>query len=145
MADNFGFRVVAETHADEREHRRQIASLLNAHARDKVGITRVAIADDQVGQIKPPVTGGFLILVMGGDTDTPEHAHSGFLYYDVGTDLKIEKNTGFATVAGSLDVVTTDVIGTSGTDGNVTVSAQTGVLKIENRFGSAKVFQVIFL
>ena len=44
-----------------------------------------------------------------------------------------------------MDVVTTDLTGTTGVDGRTTISAQSGVIKIENRLDGASNFQITFL
>lgn len=108
-----------------------------------IGGTEVTIADDAVATITPPRNGGRAVITFGGDVDTPSSAHSVDIYYDVGSSLEIVKtSTG---IGGSVDVVTTDVTGTTGTDGSTTVAVQSGVIKIENRAGLSKAYQVTFL
>ena len=109
-----------------------------------IGGTQVTIADDAVASITPPRKGGFMFVTTNGASDYPLAANGAVLYYDVGASLQLNRQT-FAGVSGNADVVTTDVTGTTGTDGKVTYAAQTGVIKIENRYGGAVTFQITFL
>lgn len=109
-----------------------------------VGWLALTIADDAAGTITVPRQGGFAAITCNGATASPNPEFSGRVYYDAGTTLQIIKATDFAGLSANLNVVTTDVTGTSGTDGFVTVAVQAGVLKIENRSGASKTFQVTF-
>ncbi len=109
-----------------------------------VGWTALTIADDAVGSITLPRQGGFAAITCNGATANPNPEFSGQVYFDGGSSLQIIKDSGLAGLSANLNVVVTDVAGTSGTDGFVTVAVQAGVLKIENRAGSTKTFQVTF-
>ena len=100
---------------------------------------QLTIGDDEVSQVVPPLFGGFLLITT--NLDDPQEAMSGLIYFDVGSTLAITKQT----TAANLDVSTSDVTGTTGTNGNVTVAVQSEVVKIENRSGSACQFRVSFL
>jgi hypothetical protein len=71
----------------------------------------------------------------------PQQSRSGMIFFDAGASLEIQERI----TASALDVSTSDVTGTTGTDGNVTVAVQSGVIKIENRGGSTHVFDITFL
>lgn len=109
-----------------------------------IGGTQVTIADDAVASITPPRTGGFMFVTCQGGTDFPLQGQSGVVVYDVGLSLNIAEQT-FSGVGGQFNVSTSDVTGTTGTDGNVTVAVQSGVIKIENRIGGSRTFQITFL
>lgn len=106
-----------------------------------IGGTQVTIADDAVASITPPRNGGFMTIILNGDGSFPLQGHQAMLRYDVGSSLAVSEAIG----AGSIDVSTSDVSGTTGTDGNTTVAVQTGVIKIENRSGSSGTYQITFL
>lgn len=118
------------------------SGLLNLNGNDVSG-ENITIADNAVGSFTPPRNGGYALVSANGNSTSPLKAHSVLVFYDVGASLSITVVS--ANIGTSVDVVTTDVTGTSGTDGNTTVSVQAGVLKIENRRGSSADFQVSFL
>jgi len=103
-----------------------------------IGGTQVTIADDAVASITPPRKGGFMFITDDGNGSFPSTVRSGFVFYDVGGSLNIQKQTTVGTVGDSINVSTSDVTGTTGIDGFITVAVQTGVIKIENRAGSSK-------
>ena len=109
-----------------------------------IGGTQVTIADDAVASITPPRKGGFMFITAEGNTNYPQAVIGSVLYYDVGASLQLNRTT-FGGVGNTMDVVTTDLTGTTGTDGRVTVTVQTGVVKIENRYNSSTTFQITFL
>ena len=109
-----------------------------------IGGTQVTIADDAVASITPQRNGGFMFVSCQGNTDYPQAINAGVMYYDVGLSLQINLQS-FSGVSGNFNVSTSDITGTTGTDGNVTVAVQTGVIKIENRNGSSGTFQITFL
>jgi hypothetical protein len=104
----------------------------------------VLIDDDAVTTITPPRKGGFMKLIVDSATaeggEYPQTIYSGEVYYDCGTSLAISKNTGDSAISGQLDVSTSDVSGSTGTNGNVTIAVQSGVIKIENRSAGQKRF-----
>ncbi len=108
--------------------------------------TTVIIADDAVATVTPGRTGGFLAMTCGGQSGaaSTNEALSAHIFFDCGsTAPAISKGTGFASIGANVAVVTTDLTGTSGTDGNVTVSARNdGTLKIENRSGASATFNL---
>jgi hypothetical protein len=111
--------------------------------KDLLATTEVSIADDSVGTVTPPRNGGFMFLTFGGDSTTPGNSQSGILFYDVGSSLTMtECQINIGTL---LDTSTSDVTGTTGTDTYITVAARSGSIKIENRSGGTKNFQIIFL
>ena len=100
------------------------------------------VTDDAVISLTPPSLGGTLVLTCMGTGGTfPDESRSGLIFYDTGGSLSIR-----AQAAGSsLDVQTADVTGTTGTNGNVTVAARPGTVKIENRSGSTQRFKFAWL
>jgi|13_taG_2_1085334.scaffolds.fasta_scaffold32915_4 hypothetical protein len=115
--------------------------LLELNGND-IGGTQVTIADDAVASITPPRNGGFMFITAGlTGGNYPQQSRSGMIFFDAGASLEIQERI----TASALDVSTSDVTGTTGTDGNVTVAVQSGVIKIENRGGSTHVFDITFL
>jgi len=108
-----------------------------------IGGTQVTIADDAVASITPPRTGGFMMITSAGFSNYPKVSESGLLFYDVGASLDVFKTP--LSIGSDLDVTTSDVTGTTGTDGHCTVAVQSGVIKIENRTGASRTYQVTFL
>ena len=99
----------------------------------------VTINDDEVASFTPPLFGGFLFITT--NLDDPQAAMSGLIYYDCGSSLSISEITSAANLA----VSTSDVSGTTGSNGDVTVAVQSGEVKVENRSGSNCKFRVTFL
>jgi len=106
-----------------------------------VGALTATIVDDSVATFAVPTgrTSGFALI--SGPGSLGRHALIAFN----ASSLAIEKSTGFSTVGLAVDVSTSDVTGTTGADGKMTVAVQTGVIKIENRLGSSGTFSVFFL
>ena len=126
----------------------QVASGLLELDGNDIGGTQVTIADDAVASITPPRNGGFMMICCDGDGDYPRVNFSGMVYYDVGLSLQMVELAPWGTYAygsSNLDVSITDVTGTTGTDDHITVAAQSGVIKIENRSGGSRTLQVTFL
>lgn len=110
-----------------------------------IGGTQVTIADDAVASITPPRKGGFMFITSDGAGDFTAQRFSCSVFYDAGASLLIEKQTYAATVGDDVNVSTSDVTGTTGTDGLVTVAVQSNTIKIENRSGVARLMQITFL
>ena len=106
-----------------------------------IGGTQVTIADDAVASITPPRTGGFMFMSANGNSDYPQSGLSSYFLYDTGASFGINDLLNKTYV----DAVTTDVTGTTGVDGNVTVGLQYKTIKIENRSGQSRTFQITFL
>ena len=119
------------------------SGLLELNGND-IGGTQVTIADDAVASITPPRTGGFVAITVNGDSAYPAgNSYSiNSIYYDVGASLAIEKRDTYAT---NVNTTASDLTGTTGSDGKVTVAVQSGVIKIENRIGGDYSFQITFL
>jgi hypothetical protein len=104
----------------------------------------VTVADDAVTTITPQRKGGFLKIsadTTSGDGNFPQVVFCGEVYFDCGVSLDIRKHENYASgFSTQLDVSTSDVSGSTGTDGNVTVAVQAGVIKIENRRGGVTTF-----
>jgi len=102
---------------------------------------RITIADDSVGNIIPPSTGGFVLITII-DSAWPQIDHSGFFIYDIGASLM-----NLAIYAGpkmeNYNLIS--LSGTTSTDGNSGFSVQPGQLQIENRSGSSRVYSYTFL
>lgn len=106
---------------------------------------QVTIADDAFATFTP--TGryaGYVSVVASGENAFPQHQFSGFLFVDYGdSPLASLVNTGtlFATSAGG------PPLGTSGTDGSVTLyyGGTSGAFYLENRSGASRLFQITLL
>lgn len=111
-----------------------------------IGGEEITIANDAVGSFTPPKKGGFALVTFDAETDNPFGTLSCLIWYDVGTSRKMEKNSGFPTVGGTLlNVTTSDVTGTTGSVGSVLISSQPNVVKVENREGSSHNVQLTWL
>ena len=110
-----------------------------------LGATQITIADDAVGQFVPPRLGGFMFITTGGAGSFPSDQRSGVFFYDCGGSLRAGLLDWTGTISDSLAAVVTDVTGTTGVDGNVTLSVQPNLIKIENRSGGSNTFQLTFL
>jgi hypothetical protein len=110
---------------------------------NQLGALQMAIADDAVATITPPRNGGFMTVTTGGDGNYPNKFSSAQVYFDVGPSVDIEKVWTAAT-GSVVDISTTDVVGITGTDGHLTIAVQAGAIKIENRLGGSRTFQINF-
>lgn len=112
---------------------------------NKISANTITIADDAVGEITPPKTGGFLFITTGGLTGFPDDQGAAIIFYDVGSSLRAGLLDFTGTVSDKINVSVTDVTGTDGTDGKITVAMQSGVIKIENRAGGPRSFELAFV
>lgn len=111
-----------------------------------LGATEISIADDSVATITPPKKGGYMIIGRKWNDVYPAGGNnSALIYYDCGLSLSIAKADIGASFAGSVNVSTSNVTGTTGTDGKQTVAVQSNVVKIENRSGSTQPYNIVFL
>ncbi|MEZ5911980.1 MAG: hypothetical protein R3D84_06940 [Paracoccaceae bacterium] len=101
----------------------------------------VTIADDAVGTINTPGTGGF-VLIGAVNATFARGDHSGIFFYDSGSSLR---NTSLVLASNMANLDATVLTGTTGTDGRTSVSVQTGQIQIENRLGSAYEYTYTFL
>ena len=111
------------------------------HASGGIYSGSISVADDAVGSITPPRQGVIMSVIVNAATVYPQVAQSGIVFCDTGSSLSISaiwNNSQF-------DQSTSDVTGTTGTDTNVTVAVQAGVIKIENRMGETVVFHYSFI
>ena len=113
----------------------------------EIGAAELNIGDDGVGEFTPPRTGGFAFITCGGTSSSvfPSHNFSALIWYDTGGSLTCQKGPAWGSVGQDVDVTISDLTGTSGVDGRVTIAARAGKLKVENRIGAAKTFSVSFL
>lgn len=107
----------------------------------------VQVANNSVVTISPPNYGGFAYITSydGSARNYPQSEFSNWIFYDCGGTLLIEKGANLATLGTLFNVTTSNVTGTTGTNGYVTVAVQTGVLKIENRSGGTLNINVAFV
>lgn len=112
---------------------------LSSHS---VAAMSATIADDSVATFAIPTgrNSGFAVVAGPGAL-----GRQALIAFNASGSLIIEKSTGFSSVGAAINVVTSDVSGTTGSDGKMTVAVQTGVIKIENRLGSSGTFSVFFL
>ncbi|MNL60300.1 hypothetical protein D3C87_1840980 [compost metagenome] len=105
----------------------------------------VTVADDAAVSIPTPKKAGRCLITCCGSTENGNFGdalRSGQVFYDVGTAAFVaSKEYGGANFVG----VNTDVVGTTGTDGNVTVGVVLDNIRLENRVGSSQVFRYVFL
>jgi hypothetical protein len=103
----------------------------------------VTVADDAVTTITPQRKGGFINILAdttAGDGGFPVKSDSAQIWFDCGSSLNIEK-LDIGTVIGSqVETSTSNLTGTTGTDGRVTVSVQSDVIQIENRQNATRIF-----
>lgn len=105
----------------------------------------VTIADDAAESIPAIKNGGMIAITCCGSTEDgnfPDPLRSGIVFYDVGTATFTA--TKFSAAAANFVAVNTDVTGTTGTDGNVTVGVIADNIRIENRQGGSQVFRYTF-
>ena len=99
----------------------------------------VLIDDEGVTTITPPRKGGFMKLLVDSATTEagqyPQNIHSGEVFFDCGSSLGIVKCDLSSSLATQLDVSVSNLTGTTGTNGNVTIAVQSDVIKIENQSG----------
>lgn len=113
-----------------------------------MGATQITIADDAVGSVATPRNGGMAIITANGNSAFPSPQFSAIIYWDTGDSLRCDyipsaswssnNSSAFSTTTGALT-------GTSATDGNVLVSANTNQLEINNRANATYTFQITFL
>ncbi|WP_171519826.1 hypothetical protein [Ensifer canadensis] len=106
----------------------------------------ITIADDAAASLPPIKKGGMIAITCCGSTEDgnfPDGLRSGIVFYDVGTATF--RATKFSAGGTNFLTVDTDVTGTTGTDGNVTVGVIADNIRIENRAGSTQVFRYTFL
>lgn len=105
----------------------------------------ITVADDAAASIPTPKAGGYIIITCAGSTENgnfPDPLRSGAVFYDAGTGaFSATKQFGGA----NFIAVNTDVTGTTGADGNVTVGVIANNIRIENRQGGSQVFRYTFL
>lgn len=101
----------------------------------------ITIADDSVGNITTPNTGGFVLITIV-DAAYPQSTHSGILVYDTGSSLAL---TSMVLAPNMQNHGTTTLTGTTGTDGFASIGVAAGQIQIENRFGNPRVYSYTFL
>ncbi|MCP5039249.1 MAG: DUF2793 domain-containing protein [Rhodobacteraceae bacterium] len=114
----------------------------NATLRAK-GLTTgtLTVANDSIGTITPPWAGGFIFVTIV-DQSFPQSHHSAIVVFDTGPS----PSTRIMSVAAHMDCLGSTILtGTTGTDGNSSLSAQVGQITIENRFGSARTYSYTFI
>lgn len=102
----------------------------------------VTIEEDEVADIPTPTAGGIVALMMTNPAGFPQADHSGIFAYDSGGSVKLVTlgvGSGLSNQNSSL------LNGTTGDVGMTSVSVGSGLIQIENRFGSAREFTYSFL
>jgi len=105
-----------------------------------IGGEEITIADDAVAVLSPPRNGCFVAISAEGEDDYPQVTESGLFLIDAGLTPDVVDIYAGA----KLSSVTTDVTGTTGTDGNGTLAVIAGALKYENRTGGTKKINVTY-
>lgn len=101
----------------------------------------IDIEEDTVGVIPTPSSGGFVMLTMVGEI-YPQANHSGIFVYDTGASLNLVSMTLGTSM---VNLGTSALAGTTGTDGDSSVAVQSGGLQIENRFNGSRQYSYVFL
>ncbi|WP_417768487.1 DUF2793 domain-containing protein [Stappia sp.] len=101
----------------------------------------IELADDASAAIAPLDKAGFLLVSVDPAADHPPLSAFGIAAYDSGTSPEALKLAGGAL----FDAVSSDVTGTSGIDGHVTIGVVAGSLRIENRLGAMATLRYTFL
>lgn len=104
----------------------------------------VTIADDAVLVLDtelPFTGGGFIELMRGAETVNASFIHSGRIGVDIGDtpNVVLPEHT---VIGSSITVASGALTGTTGVDGDFTVSAVSGAVHIENRLGFAANFSI---
>lgn len=102
----------------------------------------VTIAENEMAEIPTPTSGGLLAIMITSTAGFPQSNHSGIFAYDSGGSL------GLVTLvkgSGITNKGSTPLTGTTGDIGKTSLSAGTGVIQIENRFGGQWDFTYSFL
>ena len=103
----------------------------------------VTVADDAVTTITPQRKGGFINILAdttAGDGGYPVKSDSAQIWFDCGSSLNIEKLDIGSVIGSQVETSTSNLTGTTGTDGRVTVSVQSDVIQIENRQNATRIF-----
>jgi len=102
----------------------------------------VVIADEGVTTITPTRSGGFLEVHANTDDGTtglyPLSNYSTKIFFDSGSSPANAKIT--TAIGADVDLTTSDVTGTTGTNGKVTIATLSNAIKIENQKGGAVKF-----
>jgi uncharacterized protein DUF2793 len=101
----------------------------------------MTIGSDAVGYIPTPQAGGFVFIMITGDS-YPQTVHSGIFVYDSGPSLSL---TALALGANMVNKGGASLSGTTGLIGTTSIAIATGNIQIENRFGSAREFSYTFI
>jgi hypothetical protein len=101
----------------------------------------IALADDETASLSPPDAAGVVLVTIDPAADHPPLSAFGLAAFDTGLSPDVAKLAGGA----GFDAVSSDVDGTTGSDGHVTVGAILGALRVENRTGAAVTLRYTFL
>lgn len=101
----------------------------------------IKVFEDSVSSITTPGASGFVMITMV-DSLYPQSQHSGILVYDTGASPFLR-----TMVLGSamVNLGAVALTGTTGTSGDTSISVQTGVLQIENRYSGTRRYSYTFL
>ena len=94
-----------------------------------------------VADIPTPGTGGMIAINLV-DADFPQTSHSGIFSYDTGSTLDLRS---LAVAPGFVNMGSAVLAGTTGTDARTNLSAQPGVIQVENRYKVDAVYSYTFL
>lgn len=101
----------------------------------------IEIADDASAAIAPLDKAGFLLVSVDPAAEHPPLSAFGIAAYDTGASPEAVKLAGGVL----FDAVSSDVDGTTGSDGHVTIGIVAGFLRIENRLGATATLRYTFL
>lgn len=101
----------------------------------------IVIPDDSVGSIITPYAGGFFFILIN-DPAYPQISRSGVFVFDVGLSRSLD-SIYLGALMSNLGTITVD--GTTGTDGETSITARPNAIDIENRFGSTRTYTYTFI
>lgn len=101
----------------------------------------ITIAQDAVGVITPPASGG-LFSFMHSDPSYPAIWDGGLFGYDVGASLYLVRLVNYGVY---VTTMTEPLTGTTGAPDTLTLSVQAGEIQLENRHPAVRTFRYVFI
>lgn len=103
---------------------------------------RLSIDVDSVTDIPTPSAGGIVAITLTGAAGFPQSYHSGLFVYDTGPSLGLYT---LVKLSGLDNKTQTILTGTTGAVNKTSISVQSGVIQIENRYASTREYTYTFL
>ncbi|MGJ8562909.1 MAG: DUF2793 domain-containing protein [Alphaproteobacteria bacterium] len=102
----------------------------------------VTVGVDSIAEISVPAPGGVILVTLTSASGYPQSYHTGLFVYDTGPSLTLLT---LAKLAGIDNLGQTALTGTMGGANQTSISVQTGLIQIENRYGQARDYTYSFL